>query len=133
MSGEKQVLGRLGEEIAVEHLEMSGWEIIERNFRVASGEIDIVAERLLPHGAGTKRQIAIVEVKCRRLRQGLLPEHQVTLAKRRRLIHLAKVYLKLNKIRGRIRFDVIAIDWLDDERFELRHHEGAFDAEGRVR
>ena len=132
MSDERQMLGRQGEEIAVEHLEKFGWEILERNFRVASGEIDIIAERLLSGGAGIKRQIAIVEVKCRRLRYGTLPEHQVTQSKRRRLVHLAKIYIKLNRIRARVRFDVIAIDWIDEEKFELRHHEGAFDAQGRV-
>lgn len=132
MSSERQLLGQLGEEIAANHLRQAGWEIIERNFRVAAGEIDIVAERLLSDGMGTKRQVAIVEVKCRRLRPGMVPEHQVTSSKRKRLIQLAKIYTKLHRIRARIRFDVIAIDWTDEEDYELRHHEGAFDAQGRI-
>ena len=36
-------LGALGERLAGEHLERDGYEILERNFRCALGELDIVA------------------------------------------------------------------------------------------
>jgi putative endonuclease len=35
--------GRRGEEMAVEYLKKEGFQILERNWRVAGGEIDIIA------------------------------------------------------------------------------------------
>ena len=53
---EKEV-GNLGEDIAVQYLESIGYEILERNYTVKGGEIDIIAtfEKLL----------VFVEVKTR--------------------------------------------------------------------
>lgn len=52
-----RVLGTTGEEIATEYLKRKGFEILQRNFTVRGGEIDIVARH---------RDILIfVEVKTR--------------------------------------------------------------------
>ncbi len=56
----RRVLGRLGENLAVAHLERLGFTILARNYRTRRGEIDIVAFN------GTA--IAFVEVKTRRTR-----------------------------------------------------------------
>jgi putative endonuclease len=42
---EKQRVGRLGEDIAVKHLENKGFMIIERNYLKKYGEIDIIARK----------------------------------------------------------------------------------------
>lgn len=42
---EKQHIGRLGEDIAVKHLENKGFAVIERNYLKKYGEIDIVAKK----------------------------------------------------------------------------------------
>ena len=39
----RQTLGHRGEEIAARHLERTGWRIVERNYRVREGEIDLIA------------------------------------------------------------------------------------------
>jgi putative endonuclease len=39
----KDVLGRSGEQAAADYLEAEGFRILERNWRCADGEIDIVA------------------------------------------------------------------------------------------
>jgi putative endonuclease len=56
--GDKDDLGRRGEEAASAYLTSLGWRIVDRNWRCPSGEIDIVA---LDHG-----ELVIVEVKTRR-------------------------------------------------------------------
>lgn len=40
----KQILGTWGEEAAVVFLEQQGYSIIERNFRINGGEIDIIGQ-----------------------------------------------------------------------------------------
>ncbi len=49
--------GRLAETICVWHLRLRGWRILERGYRVPSGEIDIIARR--------GRIVAAIEVKAR--------------------------------------------------------------------
>jgi putative endonuclease len=42
-AGSRTSLGRLGEQLAAEHFERLGWEIVERNYQSRLGELDIVA------------------------------------------------------------------------------------------
>ena len=39
----KDAIGRYGEDVAVRHLREAGLEILERNWRCAEGEIDILS------------------------------------------------------------------------------------------
>lgn len=55
---EKQQFGRAGEAFAAEVLQLSGYEILARNYRCKDGEIDIVAKR--------DREVFFIEVKTRR-------------------------------------------------------------------
>jgi putative endonuclease len=55
---ETKSLGDFGERIAAEHLEAKGFAIVERNFRVVEGEIDLVAR--------DGDTIVFVEVRTRR-------------------------------------------------------------------
>jgi putative endonuclease len=56
----RQHLGRLGEQLATEHLVRLGYEIVERNYRTRWGELDIVA-------FDGRRVLAFCEVKTRRV------------------------------------------------------------------
>jgi len=38
-----KTLGRLGEELAVAHVERLGWRVVARNFQTRLGELDLVA------------------------------------------------------------------------------------------
>ncbi len=42
---QKQHIGRLGEDIAVKHLENKGFAVIERNYLKKYGEIDIITQK----------------------------------------------------------------------------------------
>jgi putative endonuclease len=39
----RKSLGRLGEQLAADHFERLGWEIVERNYQTRFGELDLVA------------------------------------------------------------------------------------------
>ena len=45
MTHQKKELGANGEEIAVRYLKSRGYRILERNYRIRLGEIDIIAEQ----------------------------------------------------------------------------------------
>lgn len=42
----KQIIGQIGENIAVKHLKKLGYKILDRNYRKKWGEIDIIAEKI---------------------------------------------------------------------------------------
>ncbi len=119
MSRGRQVTGTLGEQAACAALEERGYRILHRNYRLRSGELDIVCEK-----DGT---IVFCEVKTRTQAQFGMPEEAVTGAKRRRLRRLALEYLQREGRRASVlRFDVIAVEVTGGRVADLRHLEGAF-------
>jgi putative endonuclease len=96
-------VGAYGERRAVEYLvHEAGMHVLDRNWRCADGEIDIIAR----DGVA----LVFVEVKTRRdLRFGP-PEEAVVHAKRRRLRRLALQWLAQTGFRPQqIRFDVVSV------------------------
>lgn len=89
------------EEKAVELLISRGYEILERNYRVRAGEIDIIAK--------IDSTIVFVEVKYRKsLKYGYGIE-AVDYNKIRRIYKAAETYLTMNKkLSSKIRFDCIS-------------------------
>ena len=61
-SDPRHVLGRLGEQCALEHLERLGYTLVARNHRTRFGEIDLVVRG--------ERALVFVEVKTRRALSG---------------------------------------------------------------
>ena len=125
-----QSVGRLGEQLASEHLERRGFEILQRNYRTRWGEIDIVAF--------DGRTLAFCEVKSRRLRReravgGLadaLPFESLHARKRAQVRRMASRWISEKFQRPYapvIRFDAIGVifDWRG-ELVQLEHLEGAF-------
>ncbi|MGI8801918.1 MAG: YraN family protein [Solirubrobacteraceae bacterium] len=99
----RQILGRAGERLALEHYERLGFHVLERNYRTPAGELDLIVYD------GTT--IVFVEVKTRR-DGGLDPIDAVTPAKQRRLRRLAAGWLadRGDRPRGReLRFDAVAV------------------------
>lgn len=117
-------LGRVGEEIAVRHLERLGYEIVQRNYRCREGEADIVA---YDPGADA---VVLVEVKTRRApanSRGLYPEEAVDGKKRKRYRRIAACFLMENFPVPSIRFDVVAVTVTGDRTAHVRHILAAFD------
>ena len=99
----KSALGMLGEEIALDWLELHTdlW-VIERNWRCRMGEADIIA--------WDKGVLVFVEVKTRADTRHGLPEEAVTSVKRRRYEKIACCYLASHRFDNcRVRFDVMGI------------------------
>ncbi|MGI8920172.1 MAG: YraN family protein [Solirubrobacteraceae bacterium] len=98
-------LGARGEELAAQHLERLGFEILQRNFRTRWGELDLVALG--------DRTLVFCEVKTRRQggSAGTALE-ALSLRKRQRIRRLAGMWLSQHPAVPRakaIRCDLIAI------------------------
>lgn len=122
MAGDRKKLGERGEDAAAAFLDRIGMTMVERNWRCAAGEIDIVAL--------DGDVVAFCEVKTRRTIAKGTPEEAVTPAKQRRYARLAAAYLQqagLDCID--VRFDVITLLVLAEDRALLRHHRAAFVSE----
>lgn len=112
-------LARRGEDAAAAYLERVGMTVTERNWRCRSGEVDIVALD------GTT--LVFVEVKTRRSLSAGQPEEAVSPTKQRRLARIARYYLSYAGLSDpAVRFDVVAIQVIADDRAVLRHHRAAF-------
>ena len=112
----KDDLGRAGEQRAVRYLHDHGYEIIDRNWRCAQGELDIVALR-----RGT---LVFVEVKTRTTEAFGHPFDAVDARKRRRLWKLAHAWMQAHpdQVHGReMRIDVIGIIGDDPDAGTLEH------------
>lgn len=90
------------EERAVEYLIAQNYQILERNYRIRSGEIDIIARD------GTV--LVFIEVKYRKNEESGNPLEAVDIRKQRKIIKVARYYLYQKKY-GDVpcRFDVIGI------------------------
>lgn len=112
-------LGRCGEDIAAEHLERQGYRILERNWRCARGEIDIVASR--------GNQLVFVEVKTRSSLDFGHPLESITLVKLSRLRSLALSWCASHpQVSGVIRIDAVAVIAPRDAPYQVEHLAGVF-------
>ncbi len=102
MTFEKNKLGAKGEEIAVRFLKSRGYRIVERNYRIRLGEIDIIAEQ--------GNDLVFIEVKTRTDLSFGTPFESVTMQKQKQLSKVALEYLSKQDGHNRpARFDVIGI------------------------
>jgi putative endonuclease len=100
--GPRESLGRYGEELAVRYLREQGMEVLERNWRCAHGEVDVVAR--------DGDCLVICEVKTRRPSGFGDPVEAVTFAKAMRLRRLAGAYVSAHPAGfTRLRIDVVGI------------------------
>jgi len=94
--------GRWGEDRAAEHYRRLGYEVLDRNWRSPTGELDLVVRN-----AST---VVFSEVKARRSADYGPASSAVTVAKQRRIRQLAVEWLRANGVRaGAVRFDVVSI------------------------
>ena len=83
-------VGKIGEEIACKYLKNNGFSVIERNFRVYYGEIDIIVKK--------DKKIHFIEVKTVSLEnigieEGIRPEENMHEKKIERLNRAIEIYL----------------------------------------
>jgi putative endonuclease len=102
MTKRRKSFGRAGEEAAVAFLKKQGYRILDKNYRVPVGEVDIIAEH--------KKTVVFIEVKSRANEEYEAPIAAVTPHKQHKIIQTAQIFLLRNKIVDRaIRFDVVSI------------------------
>lgn len=99
---DRRGLGRHGEDLAARHLAAKGYEIVARNWRCETGELDLVTR--------DGDCLAFVEVRTRRGRALGTPEESITRAKQARLAALAEAYVQAHDWPGDYRVDIIAIE-----------------------
>jgi putative endonuclease len=112
MSGQRQQIGKSGEEIAVRTLEAAGLSIRERNWRCSAGELDIVAEETAPDyvtGEMAARWLVLVEVRTRRGTGYGTARQAFTIQKQRKLQEVAAHYIQVNAWTGPWRIDAVAV------------------------
>ena len=104
MTLKKKELGAKGEEIAVRYLKKRGYRIVERNYRVKLGEIDIIAEQ--------GDDLVFIEVKTRSDTSFGSPFESITKQKQKQLSKVALEYISKKKCYQRpARFDVVGIQF----------------------
>jgi putative endonuclease len=115
-------IGQQGERAAARYLSRHGLRILGRNLETTAGEADLLCEDR------TSGAVVLVEVKSRRRKDSSRgrdePERQITPAKRRRLLGIARALRRANSWESRpMRIDVIAIDFCPGSRRPvIRHH-----------
>ena len=91
--------GRSGEDAAVQYLKQQGYTILERNYRLRIGEVDIIAR--------DKEYLVFLEVKTRRSKQFGSPFEAVDIRKQRQIVKVAAAYVQGKEIP--VRFDAVAV------------------------
>jgi putative endonuclease len=87
--GRNQILGAKGEELVADFLTAQGYRIIDRNWRIKEGEIDLIAR-------SKSGQITFIEVKTRSNEIFGHPLEAINREKAYRLQRLALAWLVLN-------------------------------------
>ena len=131
----KQLIGKLGEDLAADFLKNAGYSIVAQNVHMGKQEIDIIAE--------DSEFFVFVEVKTRTClypESNLfgIPANAVDVSKRKNTVTAAKNYLHSNYTDKQPRIDVIEVYLLDQKDvllnpkpIKINHIRNAFDAKGR--
>jgi putative endonuclease len=101
--------GALAETLAAKYLEQRGLRVIERNFRVRGGEIDLVCT--------DRDSLVFVEVRLRSRSDFGGAAASIGVAKQRRIILAARHYLA-GKPEYPCRFDAVLLEELDAKSIE---------------
>lgn len=118
MTEQNHLVGRTGEDAAVQYLQRHGYRILERNYRCRLGEIDLIARE--------GSTLIFIEVKTRRSQKFGPAASAVTLEKQRHLIKASQVYMAHKGKRDEFcRFDVVTID-IDDHESHIELLKDAF-------
>lgn len=108
--------GNAAEDLACEFLQARGLHLLMRNYRLRSGEIDLVFR--------DQEHLVFVEVRYRKSRRFGGALYSIDQRKQQKIIQTAQHYLQRYRVTLPVRFDVVAINGPDDIQW-LQH---AFEA-----
>ena len=107
-----QIAGKEGEDLAVEYLKKNKYKVIDRNFRIRNGEVDIIAIDC----SEKEPVLAFIEVKTRSSAKFGTPFEAITSWKMEALIRSANVYKTLHpKLPDAMRLDAISVTFSQTE------------------
>ena len=124
-SRNKREIGGVGESAVAGFLAANGYEILERNFTVRGGEIDIIARK--------NETLCFVEVKTRRAGAMVSGERAVTVKKQRFIVRTAALYHRRYRERfGEVkcRFDVASVELENGRVKHVNYYVAAFGSGG---
>ena len=120
MLSPSHAFGQSAETLAEQMLRKKGYRILERNLRIAGGELDLIAK---DHGI-----LVFVEVKARRGTQFGGAPYAISTHKQQQIIKLASCYLSQQGLSNQdCRFDVVLVVGNDKHSPQLTHIEEAFE------
>ncbi len=122
LSESKKLAGDFGEEQAATYLKKHGYRIVGRNYKVRTGEIDLIVSN--------REYIVFVEVKMRKNDHFGEAKEFVGTMKQDRVRSAAMQWLALNETELQPRFDVIEIYGevgMPYRKLDIRHIENAFE------
>ncbi len=117
---EHNEIGKIGENITTEFLMKQGFSIVERNYRIRQGELDIVARK--------DDVLHFVEVKSIKVRDcshitdlTISPEDNLTLHKWSKLLVAVESYLRSQNVPHETKYQIdLACVYIDTEKREGR-------------
>lgn len=109
--------GKLAEQLAGEYLEKKGYQIVEKNYRCGKAEVDLIVKK--------EKFLVFVEVKSLKKIDFGHPETNITSDKTHLLFQAADAYQYEINWRQEIRFDAIAVTFLQ-QAYKIEHFEDAF-------
>lgn len=114
---EHNYLGKEGERMAVDFLQKSGYNILEKNYRFQKNEVDIIAQK--------DNLLVAVEVKTRSTPEFGDPHEFVRPKQIQSLVKVVDHFIVENDLDLEVRFDIIAI--VKNKRgIRIEHLEDAF-------
>lgn len=103
--------GRYGEKVALDYLLKKGYELVEQNYSIEIGEIDLIMR--------DKDRLVFVEVKYKYSDKLGIPEDMIGKSKLAKVKRVAEIYVFLNKPKEeKFRIDAVCI--LEDK---ITHYE----------
>lgn len=94
--------GVAAEQLACEHLQASGLQLVERNYRLKLGEIDLIMR--------DAHTLVFVEVRYRKTQRYGGALQSIDPRKQARIIRCAQHYLQYRAPHAQARFDVVAVE-----------------------
>lgn len=109
---QRRQLGNTGETLALQTLTAAGLTILDRNWRCAAGELDIVAQETAPDFVSGNPQatwLVLVEVRTRRGEAFGTALQAITPRKAAKLREVAEHYVQAQRWTGPWRIDFVAV------------------------
>ncbi len=116
-------IGNIGEDYTAQYLKLKGYKILDRNYTIRGGEIDIIAVK--------SKVLHIVEVKSRKPDPLTSVASALTHTKIYHIIRTTQHYIRNNDLECSEVFDVAIVEIDNGKVTDFQYYDRAFDASSR--